>query len=143
MATAPKTTQKTLRLPTDVIREMERIARESGKDFSSVARELLEEAIKLERCPGIAITEGVAGKRARIAGTGIEIWEVIANYKALKEDFGRLSKTYHWLTEPQLRAALGYYSSYPEEVDRLISENDSWTPERLRAQHPHIAAAGR
>jgi hypothetical protein len=52
------------------------------------------------------------------------------------EDSGRLRAAYHWLSEAQLRAALGYYAAYPQEVDRLIGRNAAWTPERLRAEYP-------
>ncbi len=38
-----------------------------------VCKELLEGAIKMHRCPGIVFTEGVSARRARIAGTGIEV----------------------------------------------------------------------
>ena len=47
----------------------------------------------MRRCPGIVFTEGVNGYRIRIAGTGIEVWEVIASYKNVDEDFKRLHKT--------------------------------------------------
>jgi len=66
----------------------------------------------MQRCPGIVFSEGTRGRRARISGTGIEVWEVIATWKGIDEDFGRLRKAYHWLTEQQLRSALGYYRVY-------------------------------
>ncbi len=55
-----------------------------------------------------------------MAGTGIEVWEVIAAYKSMKGDFKRLQKAYHWLSGEQLKTALGYYMIYPQEIDRLI-----------------------
>ena len=135
------TVQKSLRIPEKTIKEIEELARASRKDFTTAANELLDEAIKAHRCPGIVFTEGVSGKRARVAGTGIEVWEVIAAYKAVGEKFTRLGKAYHWLTELQLRAALGYYSLYAEEIDALIAENEGWTAEKLRKSHPFLAAA--
>ena len=65
-------------------------------------------------------------------------WEVIATSKSLDRDFDRLRTAYHWLTEPQLRAALGYYAAYPEEIDRQIALNQSWTKERLAARYPSL-----
>ena len=82
--------QKSMRFPEEMVREIQSIARQSGKDFSTITKELLEEALKMHRCPGIVFTEGVSARRARIAGTGIEVWEVIANYKSVGEDFERL-----------------------------------------------------
>jgi hypothetical protein len=87
--------QKSLRIPEDTVQEIERIAGESGRDFSSVTKDLLSEAIKMHKCPGIVFAEGINGRIARVGGTGIEVWEVIANYKSLNQNFKRLQKAYH------------------------------------------------
>lgn len=133
------TVQKSMRIPKEMVEGIQGIARERNKDFSSVAKELLEEAIKMHRCPGIVFSEGIHGRRARIAGTGIEIWEVIAAYKSVEEDFERLKTTFHWLSEPQLRIALGYYRAYPEEIDHLMSQNEGWNLETIHEKFPFLA----
>jgi uncharacterized protein (DUF433 family) len=133
--------QKSLRLPAETMKEIEQMARETGQDFSNVTKDLLQEAIKMRRCPGILFTEGTSGRRARVAGTGIEVWELIAAYKGLKEDFKRLKKAYHWLSAEQLKAALGYYAIYPKEIDRLIEQNEQWNDERLRERYPFMRSA--
>jgi uncharacterized protein (DUF433 family) len=134
------TVQKSLRIPEETIKEIEELARASRRDFTTVTNELLEEAIKAHRCPGIVFTDGVSGKRARIAGTGIEVWEVVANYKSVDEDFKRLGKSCHWLTAQQLKFAVGYYRLYPEEIDALIAKNENWTPGEIKRKHPFLAA---
>jgi len=133
--------QKSLRLPVETTKEIEQIAKETGQDFSNVTKDLLQEAIKMRRCPGIIFAEGTSGRRARIAGTGIEVWEVIAAYKSVKEDFKRLKKAYHWLSAVQLKAALGYYAIYPKEIDRLIEQNEQWNDERLRERYPFMRSS--
>ena len=77
--------------------------------------------------------------RARIAGAGIEVWEVIANYKGLGDDLQRLNSAYHWLSRLQLRAALAYYSTYPTEIDNLIAQNENWTKESVQKRYPFLA----
>jgi len=134
-------TQKSMRIPEKMIKEIQAIARESGKDFSAMTKELLEEAVKMHSCPGIVFSEGVSGKKARVAGTGLEVWEVIANYKSVAENFERLKATYHWLNELQLRAALGYYRAYPDEIETLISRNESWTADSIRKRFPFLAGS--
>ncbi len=134
--------QKSMRIPEEMVEEIQGIALQSGKDFSATTKELLEEAIKMHRCPGIVFAEGVSGRRARIAGTGIEVWEVIANYKGLGEDLERLNTVYHWLTELQIRAALAYYSAYPEEIDNLVTQNEGWTRESTKKRYPFLAGSG-
>lgn len=132
------TLQKSLRLSEGIVREIDNIAKRDKKDFTAVTNELLEEAIKAHRSPGIIYSEGVSGKRARIAGSGIEVWEIIAVYKNSDQTFKRLQKAYHWLTEQQIKAALGYYSFYREEIDALIAENEQWSLESIKQKYPFI-----
>lgn len=128
--------QKSLRFPPETLREIEQMAEETGLDFSGVTLDLLSDAIRMRRCPGIVMAEGVSGRRARVAGTGIEVWEILADYESLNQDFSRLQKAFHWLTGDQLRSALGYYEAYPEEIDGLIARNQGWTRETLKRRHP-------
>ncbi len=132
------TVQKSLRIPEEIAETIQEVADASGRDFSALANELLSEAVKIRRCPGLLFADGPSGRRARIAGTGLDVWEVIATYKSLNHDFTRLRHAYHWLTDPQLRAALGYYAAYPDEIERQISRNEAWTKERLAQQHPSL-----
>lgn len=134
--------QKSLRIPAETLQEIETISKETGQDFSNTTIALLSEAIKMRRCPGIVFTEGVRGRRARIAGTGIEVWEVTANYLSLNREYNRLKKSYHWLSSEQLRAALGYFSIYPEEINRLIEQNERWTKEKISQQLPLMSTSG-
>ena len=131
--------QKSLRIPQGTFKEIERIARETGRDFSSIAKDLLAEAIKMRRCPGIVFADGVSGRRARIAGTGLEVWEVISTYRSVNQDLSRLQKAYHWLTEQQLRAATGYYTAYREEIDEVIKRNESWSRDAVAKRFPFLS----
>ena len=133
--------QKSMRIPKEMVEGIQGIAQQSGKDFSTVTKELLEEALRIRRCPGIVFSEGVSGRRARIAGTGIEVWEVIANYKSVGEDISRLRTAFNWLSELQLRAALGYYRAYPKEIDHLMAQNENWTQESTYKRFPFLAGS--
>jgi uncharacterized protein (DUF433 family) len=133
--------QKSLRIQEKILKEIERIAEEAQKDFSRVTNELLEEAVKAHRCPGVVFTEGARGRRARVAGTGIEVWEIIAAYQSVGKNLNRLKRAYHWLSASQLQAALGYYKAYPEEIDRLIAANENQTPERVHERHPVLTSS--
>ena len=133
--------QKSLRLPLETMKEIEQMAKEAGQDFSNITKDLLQEAIKLRRCPGILFAQGTSGRRARVAGTGIEVWEIIATYRSLKQDLKRLQKVYHWLSREQLRAALGYYAAYPQEMDQLIEENERWSEEKVRDRYPFMRSS--
>ena len=130
--------QKSLRIPQETVKEIEQLASETGCDFSAIAKDLLTEAIKMRHCPGILFAEGVTGRRARVAGTGLEVWEIISTFKGLNKDFKRLKKAYHWLTERQLRAAIGYYNAYRDEIDFQIKRNESWSKKELLKRYPFL-----
>lgn len=132
--------QKSLRIPDETIRAIEELATESGLEFSAAANQLLEEAVRMRRCPGIVFTSGPAGRRATLAGTGVDIWEIIATYRSLNRNEKRLRKAYHWLTEPQIRGALAYYELYPAEIERLLKQNDAWTSASVRGKHPSLVS---
>jgi uncharacterized protein (DUF433 family) len=133
-----RTIQKSLRVPVEIAQAVQETAEATGRDFSTMATELLTEAVKMRRCPGVLFSDGPSGRRARIAGSGLEVWEVIATYLGVNRSLRRLQRAYHWLTEPQLRAALGYYEAYPAEIDQQIARNEAWTKERLAKQHPAL-----
>jgi uncharacterized protein (DUF433 family) len=130
--------QKSIRIPDEVARSIQEEAENSGRDFSAVANDLLAEAVKLKRCPGIVFADGPSGRRARIAGTGLDVWEVVSTYKSLNRDDGRLRDAYHWLSEPQLRSALAYFRLYPEEIERQIVRNEAWSKDQLADRHPSL-----
>jgi uncharacterized protein (DUF433 family) len=137
------TVQKSIRIHEKTLKEIEEISKDSGREFSAITNELLEEALKMKRCPGIVFTEGTTGRRARIAGTGIEVWEVVATYKGVGNDFSRLLKAYHWLTEQQLRAATGYYAIYTDEIDTLIRQNEELDRKQIHEKYPFLARVSR
>jgi uncharacterized protein (DUF433 family) len=120
------------------VREIEAAASEAGRDFSSVARDLLVEAVKMKNCPGIIFADGPTGRRARVSGTGIDVWEIAAAFKEAGENYTELQKVYHWLSEPQLRSALSYYALYPEEIDARVMRNKDLTFEKVSKRFPFL-----
>ncbi len=95
--------------------------------------------VRMRRAPGIVFADGPFGRRAVVAGTGIDVWEVIATWKQGDEDSDELRKNYDWLNETQLRAALSYYEQFPSEIDARLAREREWTPERLRKELPFTA----
>jgi uncharacterized protein (DUF433 family) len=84
--------------------------------------DLVAEVERMERVPGIVFAWGSFERVPRIAGTGIEVFEVIGVYKAVDGDWDRLKRAFDFLSEEQLKAALHYYREYPEEVDARLAE---------------------
>jgi uncharacterized protein (DUF433 family) len=136
MEKAMATVQKTLRMPDALVKAITEAAEAIGRDFTAVATELLHEGVAMRRCPGIAFMDGATGRRAVIAGTGVDVWEVLYVYEHADQDMARLRQAFSQLTEPQLRAALAYATLYPEDIRRRIAANDAWTPERIAQDFP-------
>ena len=138
------TVQKSIRLPEEAIKEIEALASGTGKDFSGITRDLLIEAVKMRRCPGVTFADGPTGRRDKIAGTGIDIWEFIATFKGLGENYENLKGTYHWLSDQQIRSALSYYTLYPDEIDEKIARNEDITEAQVIKRFPlhHRISAG-
>lgn len=125
-----------LRLPPETRAAIDVLVRRTGRDFSSVANEMLAEAVKMRRIPGIVFADGPNGRVARLGGTGLDVWEVISQYRALGEGWDRLRQSFHWLSEVQLRAALAYAEAYPDEIEAALEDEASWTPERVWSTFP-------
>jgi uncharacterized protein (DUF433 family) len=125
-----------LSIPDELDREISRESTDRATTWSALATELLEEALRMRRVPGVVFVDGPAGRRAAVAGTGLDIWEIVATWRAAAEDFAKLRQSYGWLTEPQLRAALGYYELYPQEIDERLGREAEWTPDRVARELP-------
>jgi uncharacterized protein (DUF433 family) len=93
----------------------------------------------MRRAPGVVFLTGPAGRRAVLAGTGLDVWEVVSTWRDAGESFDALRESYSWLTEPQLRAALGYYRLFPKEIEDRLRREAAWTPERVRRELPFAA----
>jgi uncharacterized protein (DUF433 family) len=117
------TPTKTIRLRPRLRTEIERIARRTRRSFSEVAQALLEEAIRTRECPGIYFADEPAGRVAKVAGTGLGVWEVIRDYKAVKGNAKKLRRWLPHLSTAQLKAATVYYARFPQEIDAEIVDD--------------------
>jgi uncharacterized protein (DUF433 family) len=99
-----------------------------------MATETLTEAEKMARVPGISYMDGATGRRACIAGTGLDVWELISVYK--EGGWDALRATFNWLSDGQLRAAVTFYDTFPEEIDERLAREQWWTEERVKAMFP-------
>ena len=127
-----------LRIPDEARAAIQETMRRTGRDFSSVANEMLTEAARMRRIPGIVFADGPTGRRARVAGTGLDVSEVVQAYHKLGEDWERLRQAYDWLTELQLRAALAYAEAYPEEIEERLRAEEQLTGEAIWARYPFM-----
>lgn len=132
------TSPKSLRLRPELRAEIERIAKRSRRSFSEVAQNLLEEALRMRACPGIYFADEPAGREAKVAGTGLGVWEVIRDYIDCDQDGQKLREVLPHVSEAELKAALFYYKRYPKEIGAEIAENAALTAEAVEAKYPGL-----
>lgn len=114
-----------LRLSPEVLREIRALARDLERPSSYVVSTLIEEGLRQRRCPGIVFTDGPTGRRATVAGTGIDVWEVIRVNKACGEDLDALAQALPQLSRRQLEAALHYFRCYPGEIEERLAREQA------------------
>lgn len=68
--------------------------------------------------------------RARIQGTGIEVFEVMLIYQSVGNDWDGLRAACDWLTDGQLRAALAFAEVNPEHVQARL-RREAAVPQQL------------
>jgi uncharacterized protein (DUF433 family) len=73
--------------------------------------------------PLVRFAEGPAGRRARLVGTGKDVWEVVA---AVRDNGGDAAETARYLEIPLglVQAAITYYGAYRDEIDQWIEANE-------------------
>jgi uncharacterized protein (DUF433 family) len=131
-----RSTARGVRLPSALDEAIQREADLRGSSWSALTTELLDEALRQRRAPGVAFVDGATGRRAVVAGTGLDVWEVVQAWQDAGEDLAPTCAAFPWLSELQVRAALGYYMLYPDDIDRRLAREEAWTRERLQAELP-------
>lgn len=116
-----KTLPFSLRLSPEILRQIRSLARQSQRPSSYIVSTLIEEGLRQRRCPGIVFTDGPTGRRATVAGTGIDVWEVIRIYKACGGNLEALAQAVPHLSRRQLEAALHYFRSYSQEIEERLT----------------------
>jgi len=125
-------------LPEAALAQVEALAMAAQVSPETLITQLVEEAIKMHRCPGVIFADAPAGRTAVVAGSGIEVWSVIEAWNGgCQHDFHELRRTFDMLTEEQLRAALRYYQLDPLEIDVWIARN-AGAGDRLRQNYPQL-----
>ncbi len=132
-----KTLPFSLRLSPEILKEIRALAKQLARPSSYIVSTLIEEGLRQRRCPGIVFTDGPAGRRATVAGSGIDVWEVIRLYQACEEDVEALARALPQLSRRQLDAALHYYRCYPQEIEERLAR-EQMAEEELKRGIPLV-----
>lgn len=127
----------TLRVPEGTQERLRRLAGRAGTAPRSLAQRYVEEGVRRDEHPLVTFVDRPSGRRARLIGTRLDVWEAI---EVLRANDGDVETTAGALEQPRhvIEAALAYYGAVPDEIDAEIASNE-WEIERARA----ALAAGR
>jgi len=108
----------------------------------TLAQRYVEEGLRMDEHPLIRFADGPAGRRARVVGTGKDVWEVIA---AVRDNGGDGAETARYLEIPLglVQAAITYYGAYRDEIDQWIEINEQEAAEAHAAWAAGQAAVKR
>lgn len=121
-----------VRLNDMTLRRLGARARRAHLPPRTLVQRYVEEGLRMDENPMIRFAEGPAGRRARLLGTGKDVWEVIA---VVRDNDGDIpaAADYLEMSLGLVQAAVAYYGAYPDEIDQWIELNDQDT------EHAHAA----
>jgi uncharacterized protein (DUF433 family) len=125
-------------IPDELAAAVAEIAAKTGQDVQSLVTEMVTEAIKMRRVPGIVFADGATGRRARVEGTGIEVFEVIQVYELFDRDLEKVQENLPQLDRDQVDEAVAYYEAYPDDITPRLKSDEQVQAEmeELWAKHP-------
>ena len=111
-------------------------ADQRGITISAAIQLLTDEALRMHEHPGIVFRDGPTGRRAGLAA-GPDVWEIVRSLRHATTTSGlereQLVATNTGLTLAEVRLAIGYYTAYPAEVDRQVTQADATEEAALAA----------
>ena len=126
----------TLRLPDETARRLAAAARKAGRSVSETGARSIEEWLRQQEFAEIEFRSYNGERHACIKGA-MQIWQLVMVARGWDLDVAKTAK-YFPIPAYRIESAFNYYRAYPEEIDAVIAENESWTYERLKKVLPNI-----
>jgi hypothetical protein len=126
----------TLRLPDETAARLEATAQKEGRSLSETGARSIEEWLRQQEFPEIDFMT-FNGERHACVKDFMQIWQLVMVAQGWNLDVETTAK-YFPIPARRIQGAFDYYRAYPEEIDRAIAENDSWTYERMKEVLPQL-----
>lgn len=123
--------QFSVRVPSATFDELDRRARERGVPRNALTERYIAEGVRMDEHPGIAFREGALGRRAVLAGTRLDVWQVI---ETVRDSGNSVEEAAEYLGLPvsRIQVAVDYYALHRDEIDD-IAEREHAAAERAEA----------
>ena len=111
-----------LRLPEATLNRLGARARSRSVAPRTLAQRYVEEGLRTDEHPLIRFVDGPAGRRPRLQGTGLDIWEAVS---VTRDNDGNERAAAEYLGIPLglVQAAVAYYGAYQDEIEEWIELN--------------------
>lgn len=108
----------------------------------TLAQRYIEEGLRMDAHPLVRFADGPAGRRPRLLGSGLDLWEVIAT---VRDNDGDPAAAAEYLAVPEglVHAAVAYYGDFTAEIDAWIAANEREAAAGAAAWEAGIAALQR
>lgn len=132
---------RSFRFDQGTLERLEQRARILGMTQTELVERYVDEGLRQEDHPHIVFVDGAAGRRARVGGTGLDVWEVVST---VQDNEGSIVVAAEYLDVPEryVMNAMRYYADHPYEIDFWLSENDRLYEEELARQRRVADALG-
>lgn len=109
--------QRSFRIADDTLRLLDDRATELGMSRNALAQQVLDQGLKALRHPLIHYRLGAAGdRRAALLGHRIYVWQLMETFRGEGNSVDATAE-YFRLDPEFVRAAVGFYAEFPEEID--------------------------
>lgn len=112
--------QLSLRPSARILERLRTRARLLGQKHTVLAERYVAEGVLMDDHPGVHFIDGALGRRAALAGTGLDVWQVV---DVAKDNGGQIEETaaYLEIDARQVETAVRYYGANSDEIDDWIS----------------------
>ncbi|HET9242687.1 MAG TPA: hypothetical protein VFN99_04540 [Gaiella sp.] len=131
----------TVRLTAVTQQAIEDEARRSRRTRTALVEELIDEALRTRRFPGIAFRDSFPHRRAWLIGAGIDVWE-LCDLVDRYPDVDTLLEDFPGIAHRHVELALAYRDAFSDEIAEQIAENER-DPQEWRRIAPFIRDARR
>ena len=132
-----ETVHRSFRIASSLSERLLRRSEETGESANRLGARYIDEGLRIDEHPLIRFRNGAAARRAALAGTRLDVWQVI---ETLHNSENSTEETAEYLSIPEtwVRACARYYAAYPEEVNAFaerehaaaVREEELWRGEQ-------------
>lgn len=116
----PETRHMSLRVDAPTVDDLDRLAVQTGLSRNALAARYLAEGIRRDEFPQITFRDGALGRRAALAGTRLDVWQVVETVRAHANSVDEAA-AYLGLPADHVLAAVRYTAAHRAEIDEITA----------------------